>query len=133
MVLPAAGAALCWLLLTTLWLPLVDYARSYRPLMAKVSLATDGSACYQYAGLNKAQGAALIHHTKARLRPMQTPQTDCQWLIVDKVHLPLLSAKVQSLGWVEQTAIKRPTDKSETWVVFRPAQALNASTATSSR
>jgi len=133
MVLPAAGAALCWLLLTTLWLPLVDYARSYAPLMAKISLATSGSACLQYAGLSKAQGAALIHHTQARLRPMQTPQTDCAWLIVDKVHLPLLSAKVQALGWVEQTALKRPTDKSETLVVFRPAQPLNAPAAAASQ
>ncbi|MFZ9180222.1 MAG: hypothetical protein ACO21V_13530, partial [Limnohabitans sp.] len=29
LVLPAGGAALCWLLLMTLWLPALDYARSY--------------------------------------------------------------------------------------------------------
>ncbi len=126
MVLPAGGAVLCWLLLTTLWLPLVDYARSYAPLVHKVSQVTHGSACYQYAGLSKAQGAAFIHHAKAQLRPVQAPQDDCPWLIVDRANLSLLSAKVQDLGWVEQTAIKRPTDKSETLVIFRPAQALNA-------
>ncbi len=126
MVLPAGGAVLCWLLLTTLWLPLVDYARSYAPLVRKVSQVTHGSACYQYAGLSKAQGAAFIHHAKAQLRPVQAPQDDCPWLIVDRANLSLLSAKVQDLGWVEQTAIKRPTDKSETLVIFRPAQALNA-------
>jgi hypothetical protein len=126
MVLPAGGAVLCWLLLTTLWLPLVDYARSYAPLMAKVSQATNGSTCYQYAGLTKAQGAALIYHAQARLQPMQAPQDECPWLIVDRGNLSLLSAKVQALGWMEQTAIKRPTDKNETLVIFRPAQGLNA-------
>ena len=133
MVLPAGGAVLCWLLLTTLWLPLVDYGRSYAPLMAKVSQATNGSTCFQFAGISKAQGAALIYHAKARLRPLQAPQDDCSWLIVDRANLSLLSAKVQSLGWAEQTAIKRPTDKSETLVIFRPAQPLISPSVTSSR
>ena len=126
MVLPAGGAVLCWLLLTTLWLPLLDYARSYVPLMTKVTQATGGAACYQYAGITKAQGAALMHHTRVILRPMQAPQDDCPWLLVSRANLSLLSAKVASLGWVEQTAIKRPTEKDETLVIFRPAQPLNA-------
>jgi hypothetical protein len=37
------------------------------------------------------------------------------------------------LGWAEQTAIKRPTDKSETLVIFRPAQPLISPSVTSSR
>ncbi|MDP3606966.1 MAG: hypothetical protein Q8R59_14630, partial [Polaromonas sp.] len=37
MVLPAGGATLCWLLLMTLWLPLLDYARSYGPLSRQVA------------------------------------------------------------------------------------------------
>ena len=133
MVLPAGGAVLCWLLLTTLWLPLLDYARSYAPLMAKVTQATGGGVCYQYAGISKAQGAALMHHAQARLLPMKVPQEDCPWLVVDRANLSLLSAKVQSLGWVEHLTLKRPTDKSETWVIFRPAQPLNAVFAEPSR
>jgi hypothetical protein len=53
---------------------------------------------------------------------MQAPKEDCPWLVVDRANLSLLSAKVKSLGWVEQTALKRPTDKLETLVIFRPAQ-----------
>lgn len=37
LVLPAGGVALCWLLLMTLWLPLLDQARSYRSLIQRVS------------------------------------------------------------------------------------------------
>lgn len=37
LVLPAGGVALCWLLLMSLWLPLLDQARSYRPLMSRIA------------------------------------------------------------------------------------------------
>jgi hypothetical protein len=121
MVLPAGGATLCWLLLTSLWLPLLDYARSYAPLVQKITQITGPTACLQYAGITKAQGAALMYHAQARLIPMQTPKNDCAWLIMDNANRALLSTKIQSLGWTEEAAIKRPTDKEETLVVFRSA------------
>lgn len=121
MVLPAGGATLCWFLLTSLWLPLLDYARSYAPLVQKITHITGTTPCLQYAGITKAQGAALMYHAQARLIPMQTPQNDCAWLIMDNANRALLSAKIQSLGWTEEAAIKRPTDKEETLVVFRSA------------
>ena len=133
LVLPAGGAVLCWLLLTTLWLPLLDYARSYAPLVQKVTRITGPSACLQYAGISKAQGAALMYHAQARLVPMQTPQPDCAWLLMDNVNRSLLSAKIKSLGWVEEAAIKRPTDKSETLIIFRPATKSDTSPATPAR
>jgi hypothetical protein len=121
MVLPAGGATLCWLLLTSLWLPLLDYARSYAPLVQKITQITGPTACLQYAGITKAQGAALMYHAQASLIPMQTPKNDCAWLIMDNANRALLSTKIQSLGWTEEAAIKRPTDKEETLVVFRSA------------
>lgn len=124
LVLPAGGAVLCWLLLTTLWLPLLNYARSYEPLVKKISRITGPGTCLQYAGISKAQGAAFMHHAQVRLLPMQNPQANCPWLIVDKVNLSLLSEKINLLGWEEEAAIKRPTDKSETLMVFRPARPL---------
>jgi hypothetical protein len=36
LVLPAGGATLCWLLLMTLWLPVLDYARSYAPQVQRI-------------------------------------------------------------------------------------------------
>ncbi|MEN9624871.1 MAG: hypothetical protein RJB17_1666, partial [Pseudomonadota bacterium] len=108
LVLPAGGAVLCWLLLTTLWLPLLDYARSYAPLVQKITRTTGPTACLQYAGISKAQGAALMYHAPARLVPMQTPQPGCAWLVIDNANRSLLSAKIKSLGWEEVAAIKRP-------------------------
>jgi hypothetical protein len=124
LVLPAGGAVLCWLLLTTLWLPLLNYARSYAPLVEKVSRTTGPATCLQYAGISKAQGAAFMHHAHVRLMPMNKPQADCPWLIIDKANWPLLSEKIHVLGWQEEAAIKRPTDKNEILMVFRPVRPL---------
>ena len=123
MVLPAGGAVLCWLLLTTLWLPLLNYARSYAPLVQKVTQVTGPINCIQYAGISKAQGAAFMHHAQLSLMPMTAPQPQCSWLILDNVNRSLLSDKIKSMGWIEQAAIKRPTDKDETLVIFRAEKA----------
>ena len=125
MVLPAGGAVLCWLLLTTLWLPLLNHARGYAPLIAKVTRVTTGSPCLQYAGISKAQGAALLFHGRFRLTPMQTPQADCGWLVTDKTQSALMADKITALGWEEVTRLKRPTTKDEILVLYRPAKPVN--------
>ncbi len=124
LVLPASGAVLCWLLLTTLWLPLLDYARSYAPLVQKITRFTGPTLCMQHAGINKAQATALTYHANLKLMPLQAPQVDCNWLVVDKVNQSVWSGKIDALGWMEVTAIKRPTDKTETWVIYQPATGL---------
>ncbi len=62
LVLPAGGAALCWLLLMTLWLPALDYARSYRPMVAAVQRAITGPGCVEAVNLSTGHIAALRHH-----------------------------------------------------------------------
>ncbi|PUE06948.1 hypothetical protein B9Z51_13640 [Limnohabitans sp. T6-5] len=121
LVLPASGAVLCWLLLTTLWLPLLDYARSYAPFMKKVSEVTGPVSCLQYAGITKPQGAGLLYHAHVKLMPMQKPQPGCDWLIVDQQNLPLVSHNIEALGWTERAQVTRPTDRFETFVIFGPA------------
>ncbi len=119
LVLPASGAALCWLLLMTLWLPLLNYGRSYAPLVDKVQAITGPQSCLQYAGISKAQGAAFMYHAKLRLQPAARPSTDCAWLILDLDHLSTWSDSLQALGWTESARVTRPTDDFETMVLFQ--------------
>jgi hypothetical protein len=103
---------------------LLDYARSYAPLMAKSHAMVTGAAlAYQYAGISKAQGAALMHHAQVRLSgPCKHRKlTALGWWWTGQ-NLPLLSAKVKSLGWTEPNGIKRPGDRSESLLIFRPTQ-----------
>jgi hypothetical protein len=122
LVLPAAGTTLCWLLLMTLWLPLLNYGRSYAPLVQKIQALTGPSACIQYAGLSNAQGAAFLYHARVKLQKASRPSSDCAWLITDSDQLPSLSDSLQQLGWTESARVLRPTDNNETLVLFKPAQ-----------
>jgi hypothetical protein len=55
LVLPAGGAALCWLLLTTLWMPLLDHARSYAPLVRRVRPSSNPPLSLARPGLHRLQ------------------------------------------------------------------------------
>ena len=122
LVLPAAGATLCWLLLMTLWLPLLNYGRSYAPLVQKIQALTGPTPCLQYAGLSKAQGAAFLHHAQVRLQVASQPSAECAWLIANSTQVPALAGHLQELGWTESARVRRPTDNNETLVLFKPAR-----------
>jgi len=124
MVLPASGAALCWLLVMSLWLPLLDFSRSYAPMVKKVTALTGPANCLQYAGISRAQAVAFRFHANVRLVSANTPQTDCRWLIVDRTNLPLLSTKLQKLGWTEAAKAPRVENKEESIVIFKPTTAM---------
>jgi 4-amino-4-deoxy-L-arabinose transferase-like glycosyltransferase len=118
LVLPAGGATLCWLLLTTLWLPLLDYARSYAPLVQRVATVTGPADCLQIHGLNRAQIAAFKFHGKATLRPAER-QARCPWLIVDANDRATLPQAVDTEQWDLKATVRRPTDRNESILVYR--------------
>jgi len=120
LVLPAAGTTLCWSLLMTLWLPLLNYGRSYAPLVQKIESVTGPAACVQVTGVTEAQTAALIFHGKMQVRPAAAAQPDCPWLIIDSDQLPSQAERLRGWGWHEVTRILRPTDNNETLVIFEP-------------
>lgn len=122
LVLPAAGTTLCWLLLMTLWLPLLNHGRSYAPLVQKIQALTGPVTCLQYAGLSNAQGAAFIYHARVQLQKLGKPSAQCAWLLVDSDQVSALAERLQQLGWVESARMLRPTDNNETLVLFKPVQ-----------
>ena len=124
LVLPAGGATLCWLLLMTLWLPLLDYARSLAPLSRQVASLVDKSACVEIYGVDSAQAAALQYHGRLDLR-QATPQASCPYLVVDVNAQPSLSSAVNLPDWAFQATVRKPTDKTENMLVFKRVS-LNA-------
>ncbi len=122
MVLPAAGMTLCWSLLMTLWLPLLNHGRSYAPLVQKIVSATHGARCIQVTGLNNPQAAGLIHHGQMRLIPAGPVRDDCPWLVTDSEQLPIRLEGLNRDGWQEVTRLRRPTDDNETLVIFAPGK-----------
>ena len=118
LVLPAAGTTLCWSLLMTLWLPLLNHGRSYAPLVAKIESVIGTGQCVQVLDLTHAQATALIHHGKMTLRPAAAATPDCPWLVTDSDQLPRHAERLRGWGWREVTRILRPTDNNETLVIF---------------
>ncbi len=118
MVLPAGGATLCWLLLMTLWLPLLDYARSYGPLSRQVAARVDPQACVEVFGLNSAQVAALQYHGRLSLR-QAGPKAVCPYLVVDADAQAELSTTVDMPEWAFLATLRRPTDKNENVMLFK--------------
>lgn len=118
LVLPAAGTSLCWLLLMTLWLPLLNHGRSYAPLVNKVRPHVGAVACVQVAGLNNAQKTALWVHGQLQVQALTEPTAQCPTLVVASSQLNTHLSADQRRQWREVARIKRPTDKDEIWVVL---------------
>lgn len=117
LVLPAGGVALCWLLLMTLWLPLLDYARSPRPLVERlVALMPDGG-CVAAPDLAPPAVAALevVGHLHVDARP-QAADGSCPYLLRATRVRPLPTAPS---GWSLLGEARRPTDREEVTQVFR--------------
>lgn len=83
LVLPAGGAVLSWVLLMTLWLPLLDFARSYAPLVQRYASTMQPNDCIETLGLTRGQVAALQFHSQ-RVIKTSSATALCNWLMVGK-------------------------------------------------
>ncbi|HNE60776.1 MAG TPA: hypothetical protein PLI80_08410, partial [Ottowia sp.] len=123
LVLPAAGATLCWLLLMTLWLPALDYGRSFAPQMREVRRWVGDAPCVQVHGLGTPQLVGVGFHGGWPTVAAQGPAR-CPWLLVDVDAQASLPAAVHLHEWQLLTRIRRPTDDNESLLVFRRVDGL---------
>lgn len=123
LVLPASGATLSWLLLMTLWLPMLNYARSDAPQMHAIVSAAHQPPCMHMFGLGRSQIAALQFHGQLRLTPLTSPPS-CPWLVwaqqIDATDLPMGPPWMPDLnGWTLNTTQGRPTDRNDALLLYR--------------
>jgi 4-amino-4-deoxy-L-arabinose transferase-like glycosyltransferase len=118
LVLPAGGAALCWLLLMTLWLPLLDFARSYAVQVRRAVLVMQQPACIAVQGLNRGQIAAFAFYSKSALKPIGTP-ANCPWLISGKDISTTATAPVDPVQWLWHSSVRHPYDHNEDVILYQ--------------
>jgi hypothetical protein len=119
LVLPASGAALCWLLLMTLWLPALDYARGYSPLVRNVQKHMNGpSGCVEVLGLTRAQLTAFRYHGAMDLRSADR-EGACPWLLAAAPMQAAMPIALDMRDWELLATIRRPTDANESVVLYR--------------
>lgn len=121
LVLPAAGATLCWLLLMTLWLPLLDFGRSYGPISRRIATLVPTDACVLVDGLSQAQISALRYHGNLALVRTTSPTSEapCQALVVSPDSQPTLDRRVDLTQWAFKATVRRLTDNKESLLLYQ--------------
>ncbi len=122
LVIPASGAVTCWVLLTTLWMPMLDYARSYAPMIARVQLHVGKTSCIHGASLSQAQSTALQFHGRYEVLPLKAgkpPAQRCDWMVVDADRLKRASFALPE-GWQQTASVRRRSSTdSETLLIYK--------------
>ena len=116
LVLPAGGVALAWLLLMTLWLPLLDYARSNRPWVSQLKPLVPADACIAAPGFSRSAVAALEQYGRWRVEALAGAASTCNILL--RQERRGLQAAAVPPGWEPIGRIRRPTDRDETTLVL---------------
>jgi hypothetical protein len=118
LVLPAGGVALCWLLLMSLWLPLLDYARSLRPLVQRVSQHVPKDSCIALPGGGQALVAGLVYFGRYRVEAnADSATTTCDFLI--QSERPGADVSATPHGWMFIATEKRPTNRDDNFVIYQ--------------
>jgi hypothetical protein len=118
LVLPAGGTVLIWLLAMTLWLPVLDYGRSYRTVIEGITRKIDRPGCVEVLGLTRAQLAALRFHGSLDLRPARIPSA-CPWLVVTQDLQASLPMALDVRQWQLAATVRRPTDARDNLLLYR--------------
>ncbi|MDT3736176.1 MAG: glycosyltransferase family 39 protein [Denitratisoma sp.] len=114
----AAGVTLCWGLLMALWLPLLDYDRSYRGAAAALKAAVPaGSNCIAGRGLGSTQRAAFHYFAGIQtLREGSRAAAQCRLFLIQgtaqKEVLP------PGAGWRKIWEGGRPSDRNERFRLY---------------
>lgn len=116
LVLPASGVALTWLLTMTLLLPVVDYARSTRPLVQQIARWVPADDCIQAPGLSPTHVAGLEVFGGYAVEATDPSPRRCGHLLV-MTRMP--NPAPTPAGWEEVTRMRRPVDAHEYFTLYR--------------
>ena len=120
LVLPASGATLCWVLLTTLWLPILNRALSYEPWSKALLQEVNDANCVYAVDLQRSQLAGLSFHAHYTFKqlPVTGDASPCHWLFVGSAAYDE-GKYIPPEPWVLFKRSKRPADKTEALVIFK--------------
>jgi 4-amino-4-deoxy-L-arabinose transferase-like glycosyltransferase len=117
LVLPAGGVALCWLLLMTLGLQILDYARSNRPIVERIARHVPAGECVAAPEQALHLVAALEFFGRYRVDACSAADdTPCNYLV--RVE-PAGLAGPGLEGWTRIARERRPTDRNNLTSIYR--------------
>ena len=129
LVLPASGATLGWVLLSTLWMAPLDHARSYEFQMQQLAQnmqQNHASGCMLTYGLGRAQIAAVRYYTNTDTALLRhSPPDSCNWALVDADRWAGDHNQKLRQGWREVSRITRLSGKKEVLILLQRSGATD--------
>ena len=117
----AGGIVLLWGTFSLLWMPWVDYQKSYRPVALYLrSKIPAGNACIAERSLGISQAAALDYHGGIRTRPfdLRKPRA-CPFVLVQGDPRHESDAPPGKGAWTKVADVGRPGDHAERYRLYR--------------
>ena len=108
LIISASGTTLMWVLLMTLWLPTINFAKTYRHVSARlVQVIPSGGGCINTSNLGFAQLASFQYFSKLNFRD----DPNCPWMLTHsqseaKAYAQLNNKKL-TLLWEDRRAADR--------------------------
>ncbi|HTH94126.1 MAG TPA: hypothetical protein VL550_02750 [Rhodocyclaceae bacterium] len=113
----ACGVVLVWCLFAALWIPVVDYGKSYAPMTHEIAqqMSSDKNACLASRKLDLVERAALDYHAGILVRRNDEAKA-CNWLLI--VNEPNKTPVVED-GWKLVWDGARPSDRSDRYYLYK--------------
>lgn len=124
LVLPAGGAAMSWLLLMSLWMPLLNYVRSDTALAQQVLQMTGikstsvGAQCLAMQGVSQADTAAIEFHGRIKLQSLSSTSV-CDWLVVSPDTRRDFLYSFSATTWQLAGSARRRTSTQDDLIIYR--------------
>lgn len=119
LVLSAAGSTFCWLLLMTLWLPLLNYGMGLEPIARRIARVVPPGSCVLVHGLDQAQIAALQYHGGLELqRAGARPKNTCQRMVLAPNAQSSLAQVIDPTPWRVLTSFPRLRENRQRLLVY---------------
>ena len=118
LVLSAGGSTLCWLLLMTLWMPLLDHGLSYGPMSRTISSVLNNAQCVRTIGLKQDQLTSLAYHGRLQVRPDAWGQ-DCDFLLVSSAAYASIDNVISLPQWALLKQVWQLNERSEIIYIYQ--------------
>lgn len=123
-VISAAGTTLMWVLMMTLWLPTINYAKTYRDVAQSAALALPQTyTCVQPIRMGDAQLASFAYFGHIRFG---NPEDNCDILLRHDPYDYGAPASISNYEWRLIWEGRRPADRDEHFRMYRLTEAAAA-------
>lgn len=120
-VLSSGGVILCWLLLTTLWLPWINYSKSYAGVAQQIAAKLPANHSCIDTNIGPAQRASFAYFGALHFAKFHQ-KTSCNFLLlqdsVKRKHDDAIAPVFQDRQWQLLWSGRRPSDRDERFRLY---------------